>query len=856
MQARFRLNLLAAAVGMGVASVAMAATGGVGTTSTVAATHATTLKQGARVMGVLPATHPIHVEVALKMRNKAKLHTFIAHAHSPSKLIAKRALTPKEFRAGYSPTRAQAQKVAAYLRSHGFTNVEISANRMLVSADGTSADARAAFDTHFARVRTARGHVGFMNTTAAHVPASLQDIVLSVIGLQDVHYAHPMIETYAGGAQPMTVTGHNPMDWPAIYGGTTLQTAAGVPVGIITSGSLSQTITDLDSFTSTNGLPQVQTQIVNTNGTSNDTSGVGEWNLDSQDIVGMAGGQVGKIIFYNIPSLSNANLTADFNTVVTNNDTKIINVSLGECETYAQQDGSAAAQDQIFQQAIAQGQTFSISTGDSGADECGDGGTTPSWPAASQYVVAVAGTRVNTSGTSWIGESVWSDTGGSESNFEPQPSWQNGLFNGSHRGVADVAYPGDPSSGAQVIVNGRYEQIGGTSLSAPMFAGFWARVIATRGPDIGFAAPLLYALPASDFHDITSGNNGGEQAGSGYDLASGLGSIIMGQAMADLGGGTTPPSNDPPSAGFTDSVDGLSVSFTDTSSDSDGSIASRSWNFGDGSTSTSANPSHTYASAGTYTVTLTVTDNDGASDSASKQVTVSGGSSGGSQLQNGVPITGISGSQGEFTRTWTVQVPAGASNLVISESGGSGDADLYVKFGSAPTTGSYDCRPYRNGNNESCSFASPQAGTYYVKLRGYQSFSGVTLEATWDTGGSTPPPSGNGSFDNPADTPIPDGSTVTSNIDVTGEPGAAPSDLQVHVGIVHPYRGDLRITLIAPGGASVVLKQPDYYDYQSDVDQTWTVDASSVQANGTWKLKVDDVYTGYSGYLDDWSLQF
>lgn len=745
MHGHFRLKLLVAAVSLGVASTAFAATGVAGGKQMVAVTQATPLTQGARIMGVLPDSHPVHIEVALKMRHQGKLHTFIANAHSPSALIAKRALTPTEFRATYSPTPSQAKKVVAYLHSHGFTNVKISDNRMLVSADGTSADAQAAFSTHLARVQTAKGQVGYMNTSAAQVPAGLEDVVLSVVGLQDVHYAHTYTRMDSNGkVQPQAVTGHNPMDWQHIYGGSNLSTAAGVPVGIITSGALSQTITDLNSFTSSNGLSQVTTQTINVNGTSNDSSGVGEWNLDSQNIVGMAGGKVGKIVFYNIPSLSNANLTADINRIVSDNAVKIINVSLGECETYTQQDGSAAAQDQAFQQAVAQGQTFSISTGDSGADECGDGGTTPSWPAASQYVVAVAGTRVNTSGTNWVSETVWTDTGGSESKFEPQPSWQNGLFNGSRRGVADVAYPGDPSSGALVIVNGGTQQIGGTSLSAPMFAGFWARVLAIKGSGVGFAAPLLYDLPSSDFHDITSGNNHGEQAGPGYDLASGLGSIIMGQAVDDLGGGTNPPGNTPPTASFTDSIDGLSVSFTDTSSDSDGSIASRSWNFGDGSTSTSINPSHTYTRAGTYTVKLTVTDNDGASNSASKQVTVSGGDNGGSD----------------------------------------------------------------------------------------------------------------GKFDNATDTPIPDGGSTTSNINVSGEPGAAPSNLKVHVDIVHPYRGDLRITLYAPGGASVVLKQPDYYDYQSNVDQTWTVNASAVSGNGAWKLKVDDVYTGYSGYIDDWSLQF
>src|SRR5574337_596366 len=210
-------------------------------------------------------------------------------------------------------------------------------------------------------------------------------------------------------------------------------------------------------------------------------SGRGEWSLDSQDVVGMAGGQVGKLIFYNIPTLSNANLTADFNTIVNANATKIINVSLGECETSAQGDGSAAAQDQIFQQAVAQGQTFSISTGDSGADECGDGGVKPSWPAASQYVVAVGGTTLNATTTTWNSATVWTSGGGSSSTFEPQPSWQNGVAPGSTRGLPDIAYDADPNSGSKIIVNGATQQYGGTSLSAPLFAGAWARIIALKG---------------------------------------------------------------------------------------------------------------------------------------------------------------------------------------------------------------------------------------------------------------------------------------------------------------------------------------------------------------------------------------
>ena len=730
MPSHFRLTLLTAAIGM--AAIASANATSANSPAFVALNqHATQLRQGDVVTGPLATSQPMHIEVALKLRNPAQLHTFLATARTSTLSMVQHKMSHQQFVDNYSPTADQANQVAAWLTAAGFTHVHIASNRLMVSADGRADTAQAAFKTGFAQVRTKEGRMAFLNNSGVQIPAALQDSVLSVIGLQSVHQAHTFAKPMQAGYTTQAVTGHNPTEFSSIYGGNGVATAAGVPVGIVTQGKITQTITDLNTFTSQNGLATVTTQTVNTNGTSSDTSGLGEWSLDSQDVVGMAGGQVGSLIFYNIPTLSNANLTADFNTIVNANATKIINVSLGECETSAQGDGSAAAQDQIFQQAVAQGQTFSISTGDSGADECGDGGVTPSWPAASQYVVAVGGTTLNASTTTWTSATVWTSGGGSSSTFEPQPSWQNGVAPGSKRGLPDIAYDADPNSGSKIIVNGATQQYGGTSLSAPLFAGAWARVIAIKGSNVGFAAPLLYQLPASDFHDITSGNNGGETASAGYDLATGRGELIISGAANDIGGGS-PPANVPPVANFSDSISGLTVNFTDSSTDSDGSIASRSWNFGDGSTSTATNPSHTYSAAGTYTVSLQVTDNGGATNTKTQSVTVSSGGGGGNALQNGVALTGQSGATGAQL-FYTVVIPAGASNLVISESGGTGDADLYTKFGSAPTLSSYDCRPYVTGNNESCTVASPQAGTYYVMLNGYTAFSGVSVKATWST---------------------------------------------------------------------------------------------------------------------------
>ena len=80
-------------------------------------------------------------------------------------------------------------------------------------------------------------------------------------------------------------------------------------------------------------------------------------------------------------------------------------------------------------------------------------------------------------------------------------------------------------------------------------------------------------------------------------------------------------------------------------------------------------------------------------------------------------------------------MPAGASNLSINLSGGTGDADMYVKAGAELTESSYDCRPYQSGNTETCTFATPTATTYYVKLKGYSAASGMTLKGSYTTGG-------------------------------------------------------------------------------------------------------------------------
>ncbi|WP_393072983.1 M4 family metallopeptidase [Streptomyces sp. LN704] len=130
----------------------------------------------------------------------------------------------------------------------------------------------------------------------------------------------------------------------------------------------------------------------------------------------------------------------------------------------------------------------------------------------------------------------------------------------------------------------------------------------------------------------------------------------------------------------------------------------------------------------------------------------------------------------------------------------------------------------------------------------------VAGSATFGWGVST---AGGNVFTNTTDVPVPDaGAAVYSAIKVSGRAGNAPSTLSVGVNIVHPYRGDLVVDLVAPDGSLYHLKKSNGFDSAANVIATYAVNASSETASGTWKLKVQDAYHLDSGHINSWKLTF
>jgi pseudomonalisin len=517
-----------------------------------AAVHVAPLRAGAQV----------DVVVSLKLRDKAGLDGLTASLLAGATGV--HPLSHAEFMARHAPTAAQAQAVAAYLRAQGFTNIEIAKNNLLVSATGTAGAIRSAFkaDLHEYDVDGRRAHA---NVTDAMVPEHLASTVLGVVGLQTVHLMHTQVQrlAHADAASTQTSGAISLPALPGIYGASSLPSAVLGNIGIITAGSLTQTIADLKSFAASAGypVPPVKTTVVGTAGSG--TSGTDEWNMDTQAALAAAGGQVEQMILYNVTDLSDASLTKGYNQAVTDVYPKAINVSLGACET--DEVSIEPTQDAIFETAVAQGQVFSVASGDAGAYECGAAaGQAQSYPAVSPYVMAVGGTTLSTTGGSaWAGETAWTCNsasgcqqsaggggGGGPSLTEKAPSWQiaSGVLGTSTmRGVPDISFDASPATGALVLVNGTQVQIGGTSLAAPLWAGFWARIQSAHFTTQLNPAQVMYAGGAANpqwFHDVTAGNQG-FGAGPGWDYATGWGSVQVANFAAAFGAPTPPPHPSP-----------------------------------------------------------------------------------------------------------------------------------------------------------------------------------------------------------------------------------------------------------------------------------------------------------------------
>ena len=249
----------------------------------------------------------------------------------------------------------------------------------------------------------------------------------------------------------------------------------------------------------------------------------------------------------------------------------------------------------------------------------------------------------------------------------------------------------------------------GTSMASPHVAGV--------------AALYLAANPSATPAQVTAAIINNTTPNKVTDAKTGSPNRLL----YSLFGGTTPPPVTYTVSGTVTTSTGAALSGVTVSA-------------GGVSATTSSTGAYTLSGLANNTYTLTPSLSGYTFTPASRSVTVSGANvtgqnfTGTANTSAGTVVHNVnlpSVSTGNWSSTYAVAIPAGTTKLVVNTSGGTGDADLYVRVGSAPTSTSYNCRPYIDGNVETCTINNPVAGsTYYIRVRAYSSFSGVNMKAT------------------------------------------------------------------------------------------------------------------------------
>jgi pseudomonalisin len=512
--------------------------------------------------------------------------------YNPRSAHFHRFFTPASYAKQFGVSSAGAQSVRQWLTSKGLSVDYVSGARDYFLASGTAAQVEALTGSKLG-LFTFAGQKFLANTSAPRVPAALH--VRQILGLNNYQRFHTAYEEGQALGKPAAspnIGSQSPRDLWSIYEQPKNDIGKGVSVAILGNGATDSVIKDLHQFDKQNGFPQLPVQVVHTptNGDFSDTSGNVEWNIDMQAIHGMAPG-ISKEVLYFAPTLADTDLVASTATWVNDpHGPPIMNASLGECEvtplnpvlndpsldpingnenpnatpvSQGLSNSSEPAQTQFLQQAVMEGRTLFASSGDSGSS-CtivypGTNGVgnyvvpLTEDPANTPFTVGVGGTVLYSDDNDPAGrafEYAWTHGGGNASPFITAPDYQKnvpgltrtcigdssgGTSNSGElcRGVPDVAaISGDViSNGYTIVSDGEDSSGGGTSLSSPLWAGMWARVVGTsngkRG--YGFANPLIYAIGkdpkryTDSFYDITLGTNGLNQAQTGWDYTTGFG---------------------------------------------------------------------------------------------------------------------------------------------------------------------------------------------------------------------------------------------------------------------------------------------------------------------------------------------
>lgn len=560
------------------------------------ATPQTPVNRAGTRIGSANAQRTLTVAVSLNPRDPQAVDAFLQRLNDPTSPDFHKYLTPVQFTDRFFDPDSRKQ-VADFLRGSGLTVADAGVGS-LIAAMGNVAQIEKAFTVTLSDYRDAAGNLYVTNDAAPAIPSAVATKIHGVIGLDTAPQRRPhFVRIPPTQARPSTTTGqshaatgcsaavdaangtgaYTPNQVATAYDFTAL-TAVGMQGqgGTIAlfelDDYLDSAVTDYQTCFGT-AVPVTRIPV---DGGATRGGAEREVELDIDVVIGMAP-KLANLLVYEGPNTGSA-IVNQYQRIANDNRATVVSTSWGLCEPNSLST-DLNAENMVFQQMAAQGQTVFAASGDFGSDDCGGSALNVDDPASQPYVTGVGGTALSIdSGDAYAGETVWNDgsgaSGGGVSQVWPEPTYQSGpgtanSYSNGKRQVPDLAAMAAPSRGYLVFTydpsscqptTGNpscFEAIGGTSVGAPLWAAGTALVnqylTSKKKSRVGFANPAIYTFltgASSVYHDVTQGNNcfigptcgtprrpgGSYPATAGYDQASGVGSLDIGQFALNAAG--------------------------------------------------------------------------------------------------------------------------------------------------------------------------------------------------------------------------------------------------------------------------------------------------------------------------------
>jgi kumamolisin len=501
---------------------------------------------GARRIAHAPADESMEVILFLHPGSSSRASAY-THEMAMKKPSERHYISHKEFEAKHGASPEALAKVEAFAHQYELKVIEKHAARRTVKLSGTVSSFNSAFGVNLAKYQhhetTYRGREGKIT-----IPADLEDVVLSVHGLDNRRQLEPMIKlaTEKGKARPMAAGGYNISDLKKIYNFPE-NDGTGQCIGILEFGG-GYNSADLSRFFSGQSIkqPNISDVLVGkgrNNPCVDDDSA--EVEMDVEIAGGIAPGADIVVYFATNDDAGYVDaLTRAIHPQANEKKPTVISLSWAHDER-EWTDATVQSMEEVLCDAASLGITFCVAAGDWGSTyRFPDGTLHITYPSSSPSVLACGGTTLNASDGTIASEVVWNNndgcwaTGGGVSSKFPVPSYQATVKTTcnttvspiSHRAVPDVAGDADPNTGCKIVVDGKVSWSSGTSAVAPLWAGLIALINEKKRINVGFINALIYSSAGIGFNDITSGNNdtgnnnGCYQASVGWDACTGWGS--------------------------------------------------------------------------------------------------------------------------------------------------------------------------------------------------------------------------------------------------------------------------------------------------------------------------------------------